>query len=154
LLTAAFKPAGRICHTSPSVITRQPTRTSPGPGPSVASHVFGPSTTQVDPNSPDRSETGTSPGSLKIPELYILKTPELYNCHGYYYYYYYYYLTHPKLRPSLYARSNTPRECSLVRLHSATVAVRWCLGVSLGVATFVYRVETAKDTAIVAMECE
>jgi len=29
--------------------------------PSVASHVFGPSTTQVDPNSPDRPETGTSP---------------------------------------------------------------------------------------------
>jgi len=47
--------------TSPSVITRQPTRTSPGPWPSVASHVFGPSTTQVDPNSPDRPETGTSP---------------------------------------------------------------------------------------------
>jgi len=37
--------------TSPSVITRQPTRTSPGPWPSVASHVFGPSTTQVDPGS-------------------------------------------------------------------------------------------------------
>ena len=36
--------------TSPSVITRQPTRTSPGPWPPVASHVFGPSTTQVDPN--------------------------------------------------------------------------------------------------------
>ena len=36
--------------TSPSVIIRQPTRTSPGPWPSVASHVFGPSTTQVDPN--------------------------------------------------------------------------------------------------------
>ena len=47
--------------TSPSVITRQPTRTSPGPLPSVASHVFGPSTTQVDPNSPDRPGTGTSP---------------------------------------------------------------------------------------------
>jgi len=47
--------------TSPSVITRQPTRASPGPWPSVASHVFGPSTTQVDPNSPDRPETGTSP---------------------------------------------------------------------------------------------
>ena len=47
--------------TSPSVITRQPTRTSPGPWPSVASHVFGPSTTRVDPNTPDRPETGTSP---------------------------------------------------------------------------------------------
>ena len=47
--------------TSPSILIRQPTRTSPGPWPSVASHVFGPSTTQVDPNSPDRPETGTSP---------------------------------------------------------------------------------------------
>ena len=46
--------------TSPSVI-RQPTYISPGPCPSVASHVFGPSTMQVDPNSPDRPETGTSP---------------------------------------------------------------------------------------------
>ena len=46
--------------TSPSII-RQPTRTSPGPWPSVASHVFGPSTTQVDPNSPDRPGTGTFP---------------------------------------------------------------------------------------------
>jgi len=47
--------------TSPSVIIRQPTRTSPGPWPPVASHVFGPSTTQVDPDSPDRPETGTLP---------------------------------------------------------------------------------------------
>ena len=47
--------------TSPSILIRQPTRTSPGPLPSVASHVFGPSTTQVDPNSPDRPGTGTSP---------------------------------------------------------------------------------------------
>ena len=39
--------------TSPSVLIRQPTRTSPGPWPSVASHVFGPSTTQVDPDLPD-----------------------------------------------------------------------------------------------------
>ena len=36
--------------TSPSVITRQPTRTSSGPWPPMASHVFGPSTTQVDPD--------------------------------------------------------------------------------------------------------
>jgi len=54
--------------TSPSVIARQPTRTSPVPWPPVASHVFGPSTTQVDPNSPDRPETGSlprlDPGSL------------------------------------------------------------------------------------------
>jgi len=47
--------------TSPSVIARQPTCTSPGSWPPVASHVFGPSTTQVDPNSPDRPETGTLP---------------------------------------------------------------------------------------------
>jgi len=44
---------------SPSVITRQPTRTSPGPWPPVASHVFGPSTTQVDPDSPDRESCQT-----------------------------------------------------------------------------------------------
>ena len=36
--------------TSPSILVRQPTRASPGPWPPVASHVFGPSTTQVDPN--------------------------------------------------------------------------------------------------------
>ena len=47
--------------TSPSVIARQPTDISPGSWPPVASHVFGPSTTQVDPNSPDRPETGTLP---------------------------------------------------------------------------------------------
>jgi len=47
--------------TSPSVIARQPTYISPGPWPPVASHVFGPSTTQVDPDSPDRPETGTLP---------------------------------------------------------------------------------------------
>jgi len=46
--------------TSPSVITRQPTRTSPGPWPPVASHVFGPSTTQVDPDSPDRGSRQTT----------------------------------------------------------------------------------------------
>ena len=40
--------------TSPSVIVRQPTHTSPGPWPPVASHVFGPSTTQVDPDIPYR----------------------------------------------------------------------------------------------------
>ena len=57
--------------TSPSVITRQPTRTSPGPWPPVASHVFGPSTTQVDPDLPDRESRQTTnwhhtqdPGSL------------------------------------------------------------------------------------------
>jgi len=47
--------------TSPSILVRQPTRASPGPWPPVASHVFGPLTTQVDPDSPDRPETGTSP---------------------------------------------------------------------------------------------
>jgi len=46
--------------TSPSVIGRQPTRTSPGPWPPVASHVFGPSTTQVDPDIPYRKSRQTS----------------------------------------------------------------------------------------------
>jgi len=57
--------------TSPSVLIRQPTRTSPGPRPSVASHVFGPSTTQVDPNLSVRESSQTTnwhhtedPGSL------------------------------------------------------------------------------------------
>ena len=59
--------------TSPSILVRQPTRASPGPGPPVASHVFGPLTTQVDPDSPDRPETGISPGfppdSRSLPRL-------------------------------------------------------------------------------------
>ena len=42
--------------TSPSVIVRQPTRTSPGPWPPVASHVFGPSTTQVGSENPTRED--------------------------------------------------------------------------------------------------
>ena len=46
--------------TSPSVIARQPTRTSPGPWPPVASHVFGPATTQVDPDLPDRESRQTT----------------------------------------------------------------------------------------------
>ena len=46
--------------TSPSVIARQPTRTSPGPWPPVASHVFGPSTTQVDLNIPFRESRQTT----------------------------------------------------------------------------------------------
>jgi len=46
--------------TSPSVIVRQPSRTSPGPWPPAASHVFGPLTTQVDPETPHR----TTPGNL------------------------------------------------------------------------------------------
>jgi len=54
--------------TSPSVLIRQPTRTSPGPWPSVASHVFGPSTTQVDPDRESRQTTNwhhtEDPGSL------------------------------------------------------------------------------------------
>jgi len=57
--------------TSPSIIARQPTYTSPGPWPPVASHVFGPSTTQVDPDLPDRESRQTTnwhhtqdPGSL------------------------------------------------------------------------------------------
>jgi len=45
---------------SPSVITRQPTRTSPGLWPPVASHVFGLSTTQVDPDLPDREGRQTT----------------------------------------------------------------------------------------------
>ena len=36
------------------------TRTSPGPWPPVASHVFGPSTTQVDPDLPDRESRQTT----------------------------------------------------------------------------------------------
>jgi len=43
--------------TSPSVIIRQPTRTSPGSWPPVASHVFGPSTTQVDPDNRESRQT-------------------------------------------------------------------------------------------------
>ena len=57
--------------TSPSVIARQPTYTSPGPWPPVASHVFGPSTTQADPDLPDSGSRQTTnwqqtqdPGSL------------------------------------------------------------------------------------------
>jgi len=46
--------------TSPSVIVRQPTHTSPGPWPPVASHVFGPSTTQVDPDIPYRESRQTT----------------------------------------------------------------------------------------------
>ena len=46
--------------TSPSVLVRQPTRTSPGPWPPVASHVFGPSTTQVDPDIPYRKSRQTT----------------------------------------------------------------------------------------------
>ena len=46
--------------TSPSVIVRQPTRTSPGPWPPVASHVFGPSTTQVDPDIPYKESRQTT----------------------------------------------------------------------------------------------
>jgi len=56
--------------TSPSVITRQPTRTSPGPWPPVASHVFGPSTTQVEPDTVSRQTTFShhmdDPGSFHI----------------------------------------------------------------------------------------
>ena len=46
--------------TSPSFIARQPTYTTPGPWPPVASHVFGPSTTQVDPDLPDRESRQTT----------------------------------------------------------------------------------------------
>ena len=65
--------------TSPFVITRQPTRTSPVPWPPVASHVFGPSTTQVDPDLPDRESRQTTnwhhtqdPGSLHLSPLSLL----------------------------------------------------------------------------------
>jgi len=55
--------------TSLSVIVRQPTRTSPGPWPPVASHVFGPSTTQVEPETPYRTTPEnlprTDPDSLQ-----------------------------------------------------------------------------------------
>jgi len=43
--------------TSPSLIARQSTRTSPGPWPPVASHVFGFSTTQVDPDNRESRQT-------------------------------------------------------------------------------------------------
>jgi len=46
--------------TSPSLIARQSTRTSPGPWPLVTSHVFGPSTTQVDPDIPYRESRQTT----------------------------------------------------------------------------------------------
>ena len=46
--------------TSPSVIARQPTYTLPGPWPPVASHVFGPSTTQVDPDIPCKESRQTT----------------------------------------------------------------------------------------------
>ena len=48
--------------TSPSVITRQPTRTLPGPWP-PASYVFGPSTTQVEPEDARTFPTPDDPGS-------------------------------------------------------------------------------------------
>ena len=48
--------------TSPSIITRQPTRTTPGPWP-PASHVFGPSTTQVEPEDTRTFHTPDDPGS-------------------------------------------------------------------------------------------
>ena len=55
--------------TSLSVIVRQPTRTSPGPWPPVASHVFGPSTTRVEPETPYRTTPEnlprTDPDSLQ-----------------------------------------------------------------------------------------
>ena len=58
--------------TSPSII-RQPTRTSPGSWPSVASHAFGPSTTQVEPDTVSRQTTFShlteDPGPLHIYEL-------------------------------------------------------------------------------------
>jgi len=47
-----------------------------------------------------------------------------------------------------------PRDCSLARLQSRGLAVTRCLPGWLGVCTFVYCVETAKDTAIVATEDE
>ena len=46
--------------TSPSLLIRQPTRTSPGPCLPEASHVFGPSTTQVEPDLPDTGSRQTS----------------------------------------------------------------------------------------------
>ena len=48
--------------TSPSIITRQPTRTSPGSWP-PASHVFGPLTTQVEPEVARTFHTSDDPGS-------------------------------------------------------------------------------------------
>ena len=53
--------------TSPSVIVRQPTRTSPGPWPPVASHVFGPSTTQVGSENPTREDLEHLHGSHMEP---------------------------------------------------------------------------------------
>jgi len=48
--------------TSPSIIVRQPTRTLPGSWP-PASHVFGPSTTQVEPEDVRTFHTPDDPGS-------------------------------------------------------------------------------------------
>ena len=57
--------------TSPSVIARQPTYTSPWPWPPVASPVFGPSTTQVDPDIPYReSRQTTNWHHTEDPELF------------------------------------------------------------------------------------
>jgi len=55
--------------TSPSILIRQPTRTSPGPWPSEASHVFGPSTTQVDLDPPDRESHQTSRQTINWPNI-------------------------------------------------------------------------------------
>jgi len=51
--------------TSPSII-RQPTRTSPGSWPPVASRVFGPSTTQVEPEDARTFHTPDDPGSSHL----------------------------------------------------------------------------------------
>jgi len=60
--------------TSPSVFVRQPTRSSPGPWPPVASYVFGPSTTQVDPDIPYReSRQTTHQPHLEDPERFQIK---------------------------------------------------------------------------------
>jgi len=54
---------------------------------------------------------------------------------------------------SLCCHSFLSCDYNLARLHSAALPVMQCLGVSLSV-TFVYCVETAKDMAVVAVECE
>ena len=61
--------------TSPSVIVRQPTYTSPGPWPPVASHVFGPSTTQVDPDLPLGKAAKPQIGTTQKTQ------PVAFNCH-------------------------------------------------------------------------
>ena len=71
--------------TSPSVIVRQPTRTSPGPWPPVASQAFGPLTTQVGPVNPPRADATSirrEPASLHWIGPEPLQIYDFYYIHG------------------------------------------------------------------------